>query len=89
MKNNSYTVAVMGAGNIGSEVIERLLHLDDELINVSLSKVLVLDISKKRDIDSNLLTADFTDILNDEDIDLYPPRGPRRPKTPMIVIMGR
>ena len=70
MKNNSYTVAVMGAGNIGSEVIERLLHLDDELINVSLSKVLVLDISKKRDIDSNLLTADFTDILNDEDIDL-------------------
>jgi homoserine dehydrogenase len=70
MKNNSYTVAVMGAGNIGSEVIERLLHLDDELINVSLSKVLVSDISKKRDIDSNLLTTDFTDILNDEDIDL-------------------
>ena len=70
MKNNSYTVAVMGAGNIGSEVIERLLHLDDELINVSLSKVLVSDISKKRDIDSNLLTTDFTDILNDQDIDL-------------------
>ena len=70
MKNNSYTVAVMGAGNIGSEVIERLLHLDDELINVSLSKVLVSDISKKRNIDSNLLTTDFTDILNDEDIDL-------------------
>src|SRR5210317_2555782 len=70
MKNNSYTVAVMGAGNIGSEVIERLLHLDDELINVSLSKVLVSDISKKRNIDSNLLTTDFTDIINDEDIDL-------------------
>ena len=70
MKNNSYTVAVMGAGNIGSEVIERLLHLDDELINVSLSKVLVSDISKKRNIDSNLLTTDFTDILNDEEIDL-------------------
>ena len=46
------------------------MHLDDELINVSLSKVLVSDISKKRDIDSNLLTTDFTDILNDEDIDL-------------------
>jgi len=70
MKNNSYTVAVMGAGNIGSEVLERLLHLDDELINVSLSKVLVSDISKKRDIDSDLLTTDFTDILNDQDIDL-------------------
>lgn len=70
MKNNSYTVAVMGAGNIGSEVIERLLHLDDEVININLSKVLVSDISKNRDIDSNLLTTEFTDILNDEDIDL-------------------
>ena len=70
MKNNSYTVAVMGAGNIGSEVIERLLHLDDEVININLSKVLVSDISKNRDIDSTLLTTEFTDILNDEDIDL-------------------
>ena len=70
MKNNSYTVAVMGAGNIGSEVIERLLNLDDEVININLSKVLVSDISKNRDIDSNLLTTEFTDILNDEDIDL-------------------
>ena len=38
--------------------------------NINLSKVLVSDISKNRDIDSNLLTTEFTDILNDEDIDL-------------------
>ena len=43
MKNNSYTVAVLGAGNIGSAVISRLLHLDNEVININLAKVLVSD----------------------------------------------
>ena len=44
MKNNSFTVAVLGAGNIGSAVIERLLKLDNEVINLNLSKVLVLSL---------------------------------------------
>ena len=44
MKNNSFTVAVLGAGNIGSSVIERLLKLDNEIINLNLSKVLVSDL---------------------------------------------
>ncbi|MDC3057669.1 homoserine dehydrogenase [bacterium] len=70
MKNNSYTVAVLGAGNIGSAVISRLLHLDNEVININLSKVLVSDSAKDRDIDSNLLTEDFNEIANDENIDL-------------------
>ena len=70
MKNNSYTVAVLGAGNIGSAVISRLLHLDNEVININLSKVLVSDSTKDRDFDSNLLTEDFNEIANDENIDL-------------------
>ena len=70
MKNNSYTVAVLGAGNIGSAVISRLLHLDNEVINVNLSKVLVSDSAKDRDFDSNLVTEDFNEIANDENIDL-------------------
>ena len=70
MKNNSYTVAVLGAGNIGSAVISRLLHLDNEVININLSKVLVSDSTKDRDFDSNLLTDDFNEIANDENIDL-------------------
>ena len=70
MKNNSYTVAVLGAGNIGSAVIARLLHLDNEVININLSKVLVSDSTKDRDFDSNLLTDDFNEIANDENIDL-------------------
>ena len=38
MKNNSFTVAVLGAGNIGSAVIERLLEVDNEVLNLNLSK---------------------------------------------------
>ena len=70
MKNNSYTVAVLGAGNIGSAVISRLLHLDNEVININLSKVLVSDSTKDRDFDSNLVTEDFNEIASDENIDL-------------------
>ena len=70
MKNNSYTVAVLGAGNIGSAVISRLLHLDNEVININLSKVLVSDSTKERNFDSNLVTGDFNEIANDENIDL-------------------
>ena len=70
MKNNSFTVAVLGAGNIGSAVIERLLEVDNEVLNLNLSKVLVSDLSKERDLDVGLLTTDFDEILNDEKIDL-------------------
>ena len=70
MKNNSYTVVVLGAGNIGSAVISRLLDLDNEVININLSKVLVSDSTKDRNFDSNFLTEDFNEIANDENIDL-------------------
>ena len=70
MKNNSYTVAVLGAGNIGTAVIDRLLSLDNEVVKLNLSKVLVSDISKDRDLDKNLLTDDFNEILNDENVEL-------------------
>ena len=52
MKNKSYNVAVLGAGNIGSAVISRLLHLDKELLDINLSKVLVKDATKVRDFDN-------------------------------------
>ena len=54
MKNKSYNVAVLGAGNIGSAVISRFLHLDKELLDINLSKVLVKDATKDRDFDKNL-----------------------------------
>ena len=70
MKNKSYNVAVLGAGNIGSAVISRLLHLDKKLLDINLSKVLVKDATKERDFDKNLLTEDFNEIANDENINL-------------------
>ena len=70
MKNKSYNVAVLGAGNIGSAVISRLLHLDKELLDINLSKVLVKDATIERDFDKNLLTEDFNEIANDENINL-------------------
>jgi homoserine dehydrogenase len=70
MKNNSFTVAMLGAGNIGSAVIDRLDNLDNEIVNINLKSVLVSDISKERTFNKDLLTDNFEDILNDDSIDL-------------------
>ena len=70
MKNNSYTIAVLGAGNIGSAVIERLENLDNEIVKIELKSVLVSDISKDRTFNNDLVTDNFEEILNDNSIDL-------------------
>ena len=68
MKNNSYTIAVLGAGNIGSAVIERLENLDNEIVNIELKRVLVSDVSKDRNFNNQLATDNFQEILNDKSI---------------------
>ena len=70
MENNSYSVAVLGAGNIGSAVITRLQELDTDIVDINLSKVLVSDTSKDRDFDKSLLTEDIKEIADDDSIDL-------------------
>ena len=70
MKNKSYTIAVLGAGNIGSAVIERLENLDNEIVEIELKSVLVSDISKERTFNPDIVTDNFEDILNDDSIDL-------------------
>src|SRR5210317_1308718 len=70
MKNNSFTVGMLGAGNIGSAVIDRLDNLDNEIVNINLKSVLVSDKSKERTFNKDLVTDNFEDILNDETIDL-------------------
>ncbi len=70
MENNTFNVAVLGAGNIGSAVVARLMDLDKEIVGLNVKKVLVKDKTKKRDISSDILTDDFDDILNDDSIDL-------------------
>ena len=46
MQNNRFSIAVLGAGNIGSAVLTRLQELDDKVLKLDLKKVLVSDISK-------------------------------------------
>ena len=70
MKNKSYNVAVLGAGNIGSAVLTRIQELDDKVLKLDLKKVLVSDTSKDRGVSEDLLTDNFDDILNDDSIDL-------------------
>jgi len=70
MKNKSYIIAVLGAGNIGSSVIDRLESLDNEIVNIDLKSVLVSDVSKVRTFNNDLVTDNFEEILNDDSIDL-------------------
>ena len=70
MENKIFNIAVMGAGNIGSAVISRLMNLDQGIVGLNVKRVLVKDKSKKRDIPDDILTDNFDDILNDDSIDL-------------------
>ena len=70
MENNTYSVAVLGAGNIGSAVINRLQNLDNDIVELVVKKVLVSDLSKDREIDKEILTNNFEEILTDDSIDL-------------------
>ena len=70
MENKTFNVAVMGAGNIGSAVISRLMNLYKWIVGLNVKIVLVKDKSKKRDIPDDILTDNFDDILIDDSIDL-------------------
>ena len=70
MQNNTFSIAVLGAGNIGSAVLTRIQELDDKVLKLDLKKVLVSDTSKDRGVREDLLTDNFDDILNDDSIDL-------------------
>ena len=70
MQNNRFSIAVLGAGNIGSAVLTRIQELDDKVLKLDLKKVLVSDTSKDRGVSEDLLTDNFDDILNDDSIDL-------------------
>ena len=70
MNTSNFNIAVLGAGNIGSAVIERLFNMDNELLDITVKKVLVSDVNKDRSIDKGLLTDNIDDIINDKDIDV-------------------
>ena len=70
MSKSNINIAVLGAGNIGSAVIVRLLNVDNSLLNITVKKVLVADLNKDRSLDKDLLTDNIDDIINDDEIDV-------------------
>ena len=59
MENNSFNVAVLGAGNIGSAVVARLMDLDKGIVRLNVKKILVRDTKKGRDISKDLFNHDL------------------------------
>ena len=55
MENNTFNVAILGAGNIGSAVIARLMDLDKGIVGLNVRKVLVKDIEKGEGISKEYL----------------------------------
>ena len=70
MSKSNINIGVLGAGNIGSAVIVRLLNVDNSLLNITVKKVLVADLNKDRSLDKKLLTDNIDDIINDDEIDV-------------------
>ncbi len=78
---NSINIALLGLGTVGSGV-RNILHDNGELIEkrlfnktrknvkINIRKILVKNLSKHKDIDQNIITDDFNDIINDDSINI-------------------
>lgn len=62
-------IGLLGLGTVGTGILEILKERNN---GVRVSKILVNDINKKRDVDLNgaVITSDFNDILNDQSISI-------------------
>ncbi|SDZ23248.1 homoserine dehydrogenase [Proteiniborus ethanoligenes] len=70
-------IGLLGLGTVGAGVVEILNKRQEELKaltgkDIEIKKVLVKDINKKREIDlgENIITSDFEEIINHEDISI-------------------
>ncbi len=70
-------VALLGIGNVGTGVYRILTENAADIkhregLDIRIKKILVRNMNKKRDleIDKNLYTEDFEDIINDDEIDI-------------------
>lgn len=78
---NSINIALLGLGTVGSGV-KNILHDNRELIEkrlfnktrknvkINIGKILVKNLSKHKDIDKDIITDDFNDIINDDSINI-------------------
>lgn len=75
-EKKSIKIAIMGAGTVGGGVYKVLQMRKDEMFlragtDIEIKKILVKSISETRkDVDASLLTENFEDIINDDDIQI-------------------
>lgn len=75
MSAKKIKVGLLGFGSVGSAVFD-LIGSHQELIQrkteceVSVAKICVKDLSKKRRVDASLLTNDYKSVVNDPQIDV-------------------
>jgi len=70
-------IGLLGMGNVGSGVYKILMDNGNQIkhrenLDIKIKKILVRDKAKKRnfDIDETMLTEDFSEIINDPDIEI-------------------
>ena len=70
-------IGLLGLGTVGTGFVEILKNREKEILNlledeISIKKVLVKNIDKKRPVELNkdILTLDFEDILYDDEISI-------------------
>jgi len=75
MTQSPLNIGLIGLGTVGSQVAERMLTWQSQLarragVELCLRRVLVRDLTKRRsvEIDSKLITADPSDLLDDPDV---------------------
>lgn len=75
-ENKAINIALLGAGTVGSGVYKLIQDMGEELpyrtgAELKVKKVLVRDTSKERSgIDREVLTSDWNEIINDDEIDI-------------------
>lgn len=67
-KSNKLTIGLFGFGVVGEGIYQVLQQTPS--LNATVKKVCIKHQDKKRDIDPSLLTTNYTDILNDPEINV-------------------
>ena len=74
-EKRNYKIGMLGCGVVGESVYKLIQENKSQIAkripcDLSFEKILVKDLSKKRDVQSDLLTQDVNDIVNNDDIDI-------------------
>ena len=61
-------IGLFGLGNVGTGFYRLLQNIPSK--NIEIKKIVVKDLTKKRDVNHNYLSINPNDILNDDEIDI-------------------